>query len=182
MARGAQKTALNDSQSQLELENNAARTAGGQGSQIFGLAEPAIAGMINNPGPTPAEQAAIRNSTMQGAMTPYADAADQASRAAARTGNAAGLDTALDNLAREKSAAGANAAQQAELAIMQNRQQQEQQGLQDAGQLFGTTSDTMRSLYGEGNNSIGQYNSAMKKPGILGNIFGAAAGAGSMFG
>lgn len=171
MARGAAKEA----KQQLQTTNAAAGQNNQNAQQLFGMETPAIQSMINNPGPNASQQAAIIGQSVGAANAPFASAADQASRTAGRTRNAAGLDVSLDSMARGKSAADADATQKAQLGILENQQQQRQQGIQDASGLFGTSEGTMASLYGQGANDINaQVNAQAQQMAPPNSLIGAA--------
>jgi len=172
--RGPTKQAMD----QGNLLNAQAAQSGQESNQLFGMAAPAVQKMISSPGYDPATQSAIVNDTVGGATEPFAGAQDTAARTAAASNNSAGLDTTLDNLAREKSAAASNAANDAQIEIANDKQQQEQQGIADAGSLFGTAQGTMRGLYGSATPLFGQQQKS-NLPGILG---GAAGAVGGLFG
>lgn len=169
MARGPSK--------QAGLQNTVAGQNNTNAQQLFGTEEPAVASMINNPGPNATQQAAIIGQDVQAANAPFASAADQATRTAGRTRNAAGLDVSLDSMARGKAAADANATQDAQLAILQNQQQQRQEGIQDASQLFGTSEGTMANLYGSTDQLY-----KVPKTGVLDAVSALGKGAGGAAG
>lgn len=178
MARGAAKEA----QQQLQTTNAAAAQQGAQANQIFGTEMPAVSNMIDNPGYDTATQNAIIGQGVQAANAPFASAADEAARTAGRTGNSAGLDVSLDSMARGKAAADANATQQADIAIANNKQQQQQQGIQDASGLFGTTEGTMSQLYGQGVPAINaQTNATAQQWSPITSLIGAAGGVGAAY-
>jgi hypothetical protein len=164
--------------SQGKLLNTEAGASGQQSNQLFGQVDPAVNSMIQNPGYDTATQNAIVGSSVGAASAPFASAQDTATRTAAADRNSAGVDTTLDALAREQSAADASAANSAQIEIANNKQQQEQQGIEDAANLFGTTQGTMRGLYGSSVPLFGQQQRS-SLPGILG---GAAGAIGSVFG
>lgn len=170
--RGPTQAALN----QGNTLNTQAGNQNQMSTQLFGTTMPAITKMVNNPGYTPAQQEAITTNTVGAATEPYASAADTAARTAAASNNSAGLDTSLDALAREKSAAAANAANQAQVEIANDAQQQEQQGISDAGQLFGTTEGTAAKEYGSATPLFGQKQSF--NLGIKAGPFGVNGGSG----
>lgn len=167
--RGPTQAALNQGNTLNAQAGNQNQMSG----QLFGTTMPAISKMVNNPGYTPAQQSAITTNTVGAATEPYAGAADTAARTAAASRNPAGLDTSLDALAREKSAAADTAANQAQIEIAQDAQQQQQQGISDAGQLFGTTEGTAGKLYNSATPLFGQQQQSPTGQ-ILGSALGAA--------
>lgn len=157
---------------QGNLLNTQATQQGQMATTLFGQAQPAIQQDINNPGYNTQQQNAIINSGIQAANAPFASAADQAARTAAQSRDSAGVDVALDSMARQKAIADANAAQQAQIDIANNAQSQRQQGIADTSQLFGTTEGTMANLYGATTPLFGQ-----QQPSVLGQLGSAALGA-----
>lgn len=159
---------------QAGVLDTAAATNNANAQNIYGTLEPQYQSLATNGGYTQPVQNAIIGQGVQAANAPFASASDQATETAARTGNRAGLNSTLDNMAREKSSADANATQAGQIAIANDAQQQQQLGRTGLQNLFGTSQQTMDALYGS---ASPLFNVKVPSTGALGNaIQGAGQG------
>src|ERR1700731_5394046 len=89
----------------------------GQQQQVGNLLLPQYQSILNNPGLSPADKAAVTGQS-QGALASAFDSLQQsAANRAARTRNSAGFADLSDDLARQKGIAAGNQAQQNQLAF-----------------------------------------------------------------
>ena len=94
--------------------------------------------------PTDAVKSALTQIPMNAANAAVDAARDVAGRRVARTNNSAGYGSQMDDLALKKAQADSGAALSGQEAIL-NLQNE---GVKNAGNLFGTSEDTMAKLYG----------------------------------
>lgn len=137
MARG-QAAAANAAIGNADLTaGRSANTA----NQVFGVDWPAIQNQIN---PDAATRAALTQLPQQAAGSAFDAAKASATNRMARTRNTAGFSELTDKLARDAAAAQSTAALKGQEAVtnLQN------EGIKNAGNLFGVSEDTMAKLYG----------------------------------
>jgi hypothetical protein len=118
-----------------------ATRAGNQGNQVFGTDWSAIQGQIN---PSSATVNALTQLPQQAAGSAFDAAKTSATNRMARTRNTAGFSELTDKLARDSAAAQSTAALKGQEAV----QNLENTGIENAGKLFGVSSDTMAKIYG----------------------------------
>lgn len=108
----------------------------------------------------------------------YGAAGDEASRRAATSGNPAAIGTLADRLAREKGEAAGKEAGNIQIENALFKANQQEQGRQILGQLYGTDVGAQTSLYGMGPATLGAraagggWTQGFKD--VLGSITGAA--------
>jgi hypothetical protein len=121
--------------------NAVAGQAGQTGAKIFGMDMPAIQQQIN---PSAATRAAFTQLPQRAAGSAFDAAKQSATSRMARTNNSAGFSELTDKLARDAAVAQSDAALKGTEAIsnLQN------EGIKNAGNLFGVSQDTMAKLYG----------------------------------
>jgi hypothetical protein len=119
----------------------------GQQQQVGNLLLPQYQSILNNPGLSPADKAALTGQS-QGALASAFDALQQsAQNRLARTRNSAGFGELADELARQKGIAEANQAQKNQLAFTNTAFQRQMAALQGLSGLFGVDSSLLaRSL------------------------------------
>jgi hypothetical protein len=119
------------------------------------MVSPAVGEQLQHPGFDSRTENAIMGEGM-GTATAAFDAADQnASNRVARTRNPAGYAELAGRLARDKATATSDAARKGRITVASNRQDQQQQGIENATNLYGIDSETMRALYDLGPSTLG---------------------------
>ena len=119
-----------------------------QQQQVGNLLLPQYQSILNNPGLSPADQAAITNQS-QGALSSAFNSLQQsAQNRVARTGNSAGFSELTDELARQKGIAQANQAQQNQLAFSNTAFQRQMAALQGLSGLYGMDTNLLGRTLG----------------------------------
>lgn len=118
-----------------------ATRAGNTAGQVFGVDWPAIQNQIN---PDSNTRAALTQLPQQAAGSAFDAAKQSATNRMARTRNTAGFSELTDKLARDAAAAQSTAALKGQEAVTNL----ENEGIKNAGNLFGVSEDTMAKLYG----------------------------------
>ncbi|MGB7282919.1 MAG: hypothetical protein WBE13_11705 [Candidatus Acidiferrum sp.] len=104
--------------------------------------------ILNNPGLSPAQQAAV-TSQSQGAIASSFDSLQQsAANRVAATNNSAGFSELTDDLARQKAIAEGNQAQQNQLSFANTAYQQQMSALQGLSGLYGVDSNLLGKTLG----------------------------------
>jgi hypothetical protein len=104
--------------------------------------------ILNNPGLSPAQQAAV-TSQSQGSIASAFDSLQQsAANRVAATGNSAGFSELTDDLARQKAVAEGNQAQQNQLAFANTAYQHQMSALQGLSGLYGVDSNLLGKTLG----------------------------------
>lgn len=143
MGRGAQDQTRQLTDQQLANINALNQQFLGQQQQIGNLLLPQFQNILNNPGLSPADKAAV-TSQSQGALASAFDSLQQAAvNRAARTRNSAGFADLEDDLARQKGIAEGNQAQQNQLAFTNTAFQRQMAALQGLSGLFGVDSNLL---------------------------------------
>jgi hypothetical protein len=120
----------------------------GQQQQVGNLLLPQYQSILNNPGLSPADKAAVTGQS-QGALASAFDSLQQsAQNRLARTRNSAGFGELTDELAREKGIAEAGQAQQNQLAFTNTAFQRQMAALQGLSGLFGMDSNLLGRTLG----------------------------------
>ena len=115
----------------------------GQQQQLGNLLVPQFQSILNNPGLSPADKAAVTGQS-QGALASAFDSLQQAAaNRTARTRNSAGFGELEDDLARQKGIAQAGQAQQNQLAFTNTAFQRQMAALQGLSGLFGVDSNLL---------------------------------------
>src|SRR5256712_11533363 len=148
MGRGAQastRQASDQERAQLDALNQQFL---GQRSQLGNLLLPQFQSILQNPGYSAADKAAITGQS-QGALSSAFDALQQAAQnRLARTRNAAGFGELTDELARQKGIAEAGQAQKNQLAFTNTAFQRQMAALQGLSGLFGVDSNLLGRTLG----------------------------------
>ncbi len=137
MGRREQEKARDQSQEYYKTqmgwtaEDRATREQGRQ--QLQPLAQ----GLASSQGYSPEEQAALQAETIGVASSAYGKAADQLTRRAARTHNTAGLAGTREELARDEARTQASTARQNRLAIADEKERRQEQGMNLLASLYG---------------------------------------------
>jgi len=120
----------------------------GQQQQIGNTLLPQYQSILNNPGLSPADKAAVTGQS-QGALSSAFDSLQQsAQNRLARTRNSAGFGELTDELARQKGIAEAGQAQQNQLAFTNTVFQRQMAALQGLSGLFGIDSNLLGRTLG----------------------------------
>src|SRR5436305_10480481 len=115
----------------------------GQQQQVGNLLLPQYQSILNNPGLSPADKAAVTGQS-QGALASAFDALQQsAQNRLARTRNSAGFGELTDDLARQKGIAEAGQAQKNQLAFTSTALQRQLAALQGPSGLPGVASNLL---------------------------------------
>ncbi len=158
----------------------------GQQQQVGNTLLPQFQGILNNPGLSAADKAAVTGQS-QGALASAFDALQQsAQNRLARTRNSAGFGELADELARQKGIAEAGQAQKNQLAFTNTAFQRQMAALQGLSGLFGIDSNLLGRTLGipaellnvranASRNSGGGFFSALGSG--LGSTLGALPGA-----
>jgi len=143
MGRGAQDQTRQLTDQQLANINALNQQFLGQQQQVGNLLLPQLQSILNNPGLSPSDKAAV-TSQSQGALASAFDSLQQAAaNRAARTRNSAGFADLEDDLARQKGIAEGNRAQQNQLAFTNTAFQRQLAALQGLSGLFGVDSNLL---------------------------------------
>jgi len=143
MGRGAQDQTRQLTDQQLSSINALNQQFLAQQQQVGNLLLPQFQNILNNPGLSPADKAAITSGS-QGALASAFDSLQQAAaNRAARTRNSAGFADLEDDLARQKGIAEGNQAQQNQLAFTNTAFQRQMAALQGLSGLFGVDSNLL---------------------------------------
>jgi hypothetical protein len=154
----------------------------GQQQQVGNLLLPQYQSILNNPGLSAADKAAVTGQS-QGALASAFDSLQQsAQNRLARTRNSAGFGELTDELARQKGIAEAGQAQQNQLAFTNTAFQRQMAALQGLSGLFGIDSNLLGRTLGIPAELLNVRNNASRSNGggffsALGSGLGSALGA-----
>lgn len=148
MGRGAQGQTQALTDQQLKQTNALNQQLLGQQQSVGNLVVPQFQNILNSPGFSAADKAAITGQS-QGALASAFDSLQQsAANRAARTGNSAGFSELTDQLARQKGIAEGNLAQQNQLNFSNTAFQRQMAALQGLSGLFGVDSNLLGRTLG----------------------------------
>ena len=148
MGRGAQGQTQSLTDQQLNQTNAMNQQLLGQQQSLGNLLTPQYQSMLNNPGYSAADKAAITGQS-QGALASAFDSLQQsAANQAARTGNSAGFSELTDDLARQKAVQEANLAQQNQLNFSNTAYQRQMAALQGLSGLYGVDTNLLGRTLG----------------------------------
>ena len=120
----------------------------GAQQQVGNTLVPQFQSILNNPGLSPADKAAVTGNS-QGALSSAFDALQQsAQNRVARTNNAAGFGDLEDELARQKGIASGNLAAQNQLNFSNTAFQRQMAALQGLSGIFGTDTNLLSRTLG----------------------------------
>jgi hypothetical protein len=129
--------------------------------------------LINNPGGTPQEQAALTSSVLTPIRGAFNTARSQAGRHVAATGNDAGYSSALGQIAREEGQQSAQAGFGLANEMYQRKMQAKLAGLQGLAGMYGVDTSYLSNLGSQEQGTLGLGNSVeSRRKGILGTIGG----------
>lgn len=161
---------------QLNLLNQQGGTQFGEAQNIYSQLDPSLLNQLNNPGYTPAQQAAITAGTLQPISSDYSSAAQNLGRIGARTNNTAGIVSGQDQLARQGAAAMGTAGNQVQTQIANNAQQQQELARQGLQSLYNPTIGAGENLYGQATGTANNPAAPSTFSSLVGGL-GAASGA-----
>jgi len=148
MGRGAQAQTRQLTDQQLANINALNQQLFGSQQQTGSLLNSQFQSILNNPGLSHADKAAI-TANSQGAINSAFDALQQsAQNRVARTNNSAGFSELTDELARQKGIAEGNQAQQNQLAFSNTAFQRQMAALQGLSGLFGVDTNLLGRTLG----------------------------------
>ena len=137
MGRGAQGQTRDMTDQQLAQTNALNQQLYGQQQSLAGALLPQYQSILNNPGYSAADKAAITGQS-QGALSSAYDALQQsAQNRVARTRNSAGFGELTDELARERARDSADVAQQNQVNFSNTAYQRQLAALQGLSGLYG---------------------------------------------
>jgi hypothetical protein len=152
----------------------------GQQQQTGNLLLPQYQSILNNPGLSAADKAAVTGQS-QGSLASAFDSLQQAAQnRQARTRNSAGFSDLTDELARQKGIAEGNQAQQNQLAFTNTAFQRQMAALQGLSGLFGVDTNLLGRTLGIPAQLLNVRANASRPAGFfssLGSSLGATAGA-----
>jgi hypothetical protein len=179
MSRGAQAQTQNLTDQQLSSINALNQGFLGQQQQLGGVLTPQFQSILNNPGLSPTDKAAI-TSNSQGSVASAFDSLQQsAANRVARTRNSAGFADLTDELARQKGAAEGNQAGQNQLSFSNTAFQRQMAALQGLSGLYGVDSNLLGRTLGIPSQLLSVRANASRPSGFfsaLGNSAGAGVG------
>ena len=139
----------------------------GQQQQVGNLLLPQYQSILNNPGLSPADKAAVTGQS-QGALASAFDALQQsAQNRLARTRNSAGFSELTDELARQKGIAEGNQVQQNQLAFTNTAFQRQMAALQGLSGLFGIDTNLLGRTLGIPAELLNVRNNASRPSGFF---------------
>lgn len=148
MGRGAQGQTQALTDQQLNQTNALNQQLLGQQQSLQNMLLPQYQSILNNPGFSPADQAAI-TAQSQGALSSAFDALQQsAANQVARTGNSSGFAALTDDLARQKAMDQATLAQQNQLNFSNTAFQRQMSALQGLSGLYGVDTNLLGRTLG----------------------------------
>jgi len=148
MSRGAQAQTRQLTDQQLASVNALNQQFLGQQQQTGNLLSSQYQSILNNPGLSSADQAAVTGQS-QGALASAFDSLQQsAQNRVARTNNSAGYSELTDELARQKGIAQASQAQQNQLAFTNTAFQRQMAALQGLSGIYGVDSNLLGRTLG----------------------------------
>ena len=181
MGRGAQDQTRQLTDQQLASINALNQQFLGQQQQVGNLLVPQYQSILNNPGLSPADKAAVTGQS-QGALASAFDSLQQsAANRVARTINSAGFGELEDDLARQKGIARAGQAQQNQLTFTNTAFQRQLAALQGLSGLYGVDTNLLSRSLGIPPELLNARANASRNQGgffsSLGSTLGGALGA-----
>ena len=179
MGRGAQSQTRQLTDEQLASLNSLNQQFQGQQQQIGNTLLPQFQSILNNPGLSPADKAAVTGQS-QGSLASAFDSLQQsAQNRLARTRNSAGFGELTDELARQKGIAAGNQAAQNELSFSNTAFQRQMSALQGLSGLFGVDTNLLGRTLGIPSQLLNVRAQASRPNGFftsLGNTLGGTIG------
>jgi len=176
MGRGAQAQTQQLTDQQLASINALNQQFLGQQQQVGNLLLPQFQSILNNPGLSPADKAAV-TAQSQGALASAFDSLQQvAQNRLARTQNSAGFSDLTDELARQKGIAEASQTQQNQLAFTNTAFQRQMAALQGLSGLFGIDTNLLGRTLGIPAELLNVRANASRPSGFFSSLGGALGG------
>ncbi len=180
MGRGAQGQTQSLTDQQLAQTNALNQQLLGQQQSLGNMVTPQYQALLNNPGYSSADKAAITGQS-QGALASAFDSLQQAAaNRVARTGNAAGFSELTDDLARQKAQQEAGLAQQNQLNFSNTAYQRQLAALQGLSGLYGVDTNLLGRTLGIPSELLNVRANASRPSGFfstLGGSLGSSLGA-----
>jgi hypothetical protein len=179
MGRGAQAQTQQLTDQQLANTNSLNTQLLGQQQQVGNSLLPQYQSILNNPGPSPADQAAVTSESQGSIASAFDSLQRSAANRVARTGNSAGFGEVTDDLARQKGIAEGNQAQQNQLAFSNTAFQRQMAALQGLSGLYGVDSNLLGRTLGIPSQLLSVRANASRPSGFfsaLGSSLGSTAG------
>jgi hypothetical protein len=148
MGRGSEGQTVAATNQQLATQNAMNQQLNTQNQSLYSQLLPGYQNLLNNPGYTPAQQAAITGQAMGALGSTFGSLMSNAANNAARTNNDAGYNSALDALSRNYGTSAASVAQQAQIAFANKQQSDQLAALQGLAGLYGTNSNLLGHAIG----------------------------------
>lgn len=181
MGRGAQEQTRQLTDQQLANINALNQQFLGRQQQVGNLLLPQYQSILNNPGLSPADKAAV-TAQSQGALASAFDSLQQsAANRVARTRNSAGFGELEDDLARQKGIAQAGQAQKNQLTFTNTAFQRQLAALQGLSGLYGVDTNLLAKGLGIPSELLNVRANASRSSGgffsSLGSTLGGTLGA-----
>ena len=176
MGRGAQGQTQSLTDQQLQQTNALNQQLLGQQQSLANLVTPQYQALLNNPGYSAADKAAITGQS-QGALASAFDSLQQAAaNRVARTGNAAGFSELTDDLARQKAQQEAGLAQQNQLNFSNTAYQRQMAALQGLSGLYGVDTNLLGRTLGIPTELLNVRENASRPAGFFTSLGGSLGG------
>ena len=185
MSRGAQAQTRQLTDQQLASINALNQQFLNQQQQTGSTLNSQFQSILNNPGFSPADKAAITGQSQGAIASAFDSLAQSAANRLARTNNPAGFSELTDELARQKAVAEGNQAQQNQLGFTNTAFQRQMAALQGLSGLFGVDTNLLGRTLGIPSQLLSvRANASRPAPGFftslgsgLGSTLGALPGA-----
>ena len=177
MGRGAEAQTQNLVDQQLAQQQAVNQQLYQQNQALNGQVAAGYQNLLNNPGYTPAQQAAIQNQTMGSLAGAFAALANSAANRVARTGNSAGYGDMLSDLARQQGQQAASLTQQNQLAFANQSRNDQLSALQGLSGLYGVDSSMLSQAMNVPTGLLNVRQNASRPTGFL-SSFASALGQG----
>ena len=176
MGRGAQGQTQSLTDQQLNQTNALNQQLLGQQQSLANLVTPQYQALLNNPGYSAADKAAITGQS-QGALASAFDSLQQAAaNRVARTGNAAGFSELTDDLARQKAQQEAGLAQQNQSNFSNTAYQRQLAALQGLSGLYGVDTNLLGRTLGIPSELLNVRANASRPSGFFSSLGGSLGG------
>jgi len=183
MGRGAQAQTQQLTDQQLASINSLNQQFLGQQQQVGNQLGSQYQSILNNPGLSPAAQAAVTGQSQGAIASAFGSLQQSAANRAAATGNSAGFADLTDELARQKGIAEGNQAAQNQLSFANTAYQRQLAALQGLSGLYGVDSNLLGRTLGIPSQLLSVRANASRPSGFftslgssLGGTLGGAAG------
>ena len=179
MSRNAQTQTRNLTDQQLASINALNPQFLNQQQQTGDTLNSQFQSILNNPGLSPADKAAVTGQSQGAISSAFDSLAQSAANRLARTNNSAGFSELTDELARQKAVAEGNQAQQNQLAFTNTAFQRQMAALQGLSGLFGVDTNLLGRTLGIPSQLLSVRANASRPSGFFSTL---GAGLGSTLG